>query len=101
MIALFLGSVDFIGLALAIVAVSMAIRLVLRTEKDLDKAAKFLLANAVVLILANMTTLNSYFGGIVPENISRIVFHFSRVIALLCYIAAMHYLIKMTTSKGN
>jgi hypothetical protein len=92
----FLGGIDFVGLFLAITALTMAIRLVLRTEKDLDKAAKFLLANTAVLILANLTTINSYFGGIVAQNISDAIFHSSRIVALLCYIAAMHYLIKIT-----
>lgn len=95
----FLGVVDFIGLLLALVAVIMAVRLVLRTEKDLDKAAKFLLINAVVLVLANIMTVNSFLGGIISENIGSAIFHSSRIIALLCYISAMYYLIKITEKK--
>lgn len=96
MIGSTLGYIDAVGLILAIVAVIMAIRLVIRTEKELDIAAKFLLGNAIVLVLANLASINDFFGGIVPDNINRIIFHSSRIIALICYIVAMRYLIKIT-----
>lgn len=91
--------VDFIGLILAVVGVFMATRLVLRTEKDLDKAAKFLLAKAVVLVLAYMVLVNDYFVKMMPETLSNIIFHGSRIVAILCYIGAMYYLTKMTEKK--
>lgn len=94
-----LGAVDFAGLILAITAVIMATRLVLRTENELDRAAKFLLADAVVLVLANLIIINNYFGGFFSENIGGVIFHASRIVALTCFISAMHYLIKITKKK--
>ncbi|KKP92719.1 MAG: hypothetical protein UR99_C0065G0003 [Candidatus Moranbacteria bacterium GW2011_GWD2_36_12] len=94
-----MGGIDFVGLILAVVALSMATRLVLRTEKDLDKAAKFLLAKAVVLVLAYLILANNRFMQVIPESVSNFIFHSSRIAALLCYIAAMHYLIKITQKK--
>jgi hypothetical protein len=95
-----LGFIDAVGLVLALTAVVMAIRLVIRTEKELDKAAKFLLVNAVILVLANLASINDFFGGIVPDSTNRIIFHSSRVLAIICYIFAMHYLIKITEKQN-
>jgi hypothetical protein len=91
-----LGIIDVVGLILALVALVMAVRLAVRTEKELDVAAKFLLGNAAILVLANFASINDFFGGILSEDANRIIFHSSRVLALLCYVAAMHYLIKIT-----
>lgn len=91
-----LGLIDAAGLILAVAALIMAIKLVIRTEKELDIAAKFLLANAAVLVLANLSSINGFFGGIISVDFNRILFHSSRIIALICYILAMHYLIKIT-----
>ncbi|MDD5463532.1 MAG: hypothetical protein PHP62_00060 [Candidatus Moranbacteria bacterium] len=94
-----LGIIDSIGLVLALISLAMAIKLVLRTEKNLDKAAKCLAVFSVILVLSNFTSLNDFFGGIVPDNINRIIFHSSRVLSLVCFISAMGYLIKITEKK--
>ncbi len=91
-----LGIIDAVGLVLAVISVVMAIRVVIRTEKELDTAVKFLLAMAVILVFANLTSVNDFFGGIVPDKINMVIFHSSRIVALICYMAAMHYLIKIT-----
>ena len=94
-----LGTIDAVGLLLAIISTAMAIKLVLRTEKELDKAAKFMLAFSVILVLANFTSINDYFGGIIPGDINRIIFHISRVASLFCLIAALHFLIQITEKR--
>jgi len=55
-----LGVIDLIGLSLAIVSLAMTIKLVLRTEKGLDKAAKCLVAFSLILVIANFTSINDY-----------------------------------------
>lgn len=94
-----LGVIDVIGLVLAVIATCISVRLVLRTEGKLDTAAKFLLANSVILVIANLISINDYFGGIVPNETSRIIFHFSRIAALLVYISAIHILVKIAENR--
>ncbi|HAS00259.1 MAG: hypothetical protein US57_C0004G0003 [Candidatus Moranbacteria bacterium GW2011_GWC2_37_73] len=94
-----LGVIDLIGLSLAIVSLAMTIKLVLRTEKGLDKAAKCLVAFSLILVIANFTSINDYFGGVIPSDINRIIFHSSRVLSLVCFITAMLHLIKITEKR--
>ncbi|HBI34130.1 MAG TPA: hypothetical protein DEA43_03045 [Candidatus Moranbacteria bacterium] len=97
--ALILGNIDLAGLLLAIVSLIMTTKLVLRTERSLDKAAKCLAAFSVILVLSNLASLNDFFGGIISDNINLIIFHSSRVLSLVCFISAMRYLIKITEKK--
>ncbi len=91
-----LGVIDAIGLLLAVTALFLAIKLVIRTEKELDRAAKFLLAASIVLTAANLTSVNDYLGGIIPNDVNRLIFHVSRIFALSFFILAFRMLIKMT-----
>ena len=92
-----LGVIDAIGLLLAIVVLFSAIKLIMRTEKELDRASKFLLATAVVLTLANLSSVNDYLGGgVIPNDANLVIFHISRVLALAFFIFAVRSLIKMT-----
>jgi hypothetical protein len=94
-----LGLIDVAGLLLAIICMAMAIKLVLRTEKELDKAAKSIFALSAVLVVANLTSINSHLGGIIPESVSLLAFHSSRILALFGLITALHFLIKITEKR--
>lgn len=94
-----LGLIDAAGFVLAIVSLVLAIILVIRTEKELDMAAKSLLACSVIALVSNLTSANGYLVGVVSENVSQLVFHSSRFFSLVFFNAALYFLVKITREQ--
>lgn len=94
-----LGIIDAMGFILAVLSFMLASVLVIRTEKELDVAAKFLLGCSVVVLIGNLTAANGYLGGVVPEGLSNVIFHSSRFFSLIFFNLALYFLVKLTKKK--
>lgn len=59
---------DIFNAVIGIFLVILSTKLVLRTEKKLDRAAKFFLAASITFLVATLLEMNAYLGFFVPDT---------------------------------
>lgn len=76
-----------VNLVLMLISVGVLIRLIVRTEKGLDKAFKLLIIGPLVLALTSLLQIDNLIG-VLPREYAKIVFYGSRFIANASFLAA-------------
>jgi len=89
----------FLNLILSFLVVIFVVKIVYRTEKQLDKVFKLLLVSAVVLLVASFLGFDYYFG-IIPADWSRLVVLGSRALAIFFFVMASCKMIKLINDES-
>lgn len=75
------------------------IKVVYRTEKQLDKVFKLFLATALVILVASFLDLNFYFG-IIPGEWAKLIILVSRTLALVFFLLAGCVMLKLIKDES-
>lgn len=90
----------FVNLILMLGSVGVLIRLIVRTEKGLDKALRLLLIGPLILSVTSLLQIDKLIG-IFPMEYSQTLFYSSRFIANLSFFAACVVLLKTFSSESE
>lgn len=85
---------DSIDLILAVITLILAIKFVIRTEKELDKAAKLLVVAVSMSLIASALTMNKYLG-IASDDLILVATSLLRLVFLASLIWALRIFIKI------
>ncbi|HCP08748.1 MAG TPA: hypothetical protein DIT25_03060 [Candidatus Moranbacteria bacterium] len=91
---------DTLNFLMALAAVVVSIILVLRTERGLDKAAKYFLGVSVVLAVSGFIIMNKYLN-IISIDSAMLVLSISRIFAITFFILGICTLVRICNGKCN
>ena len=92
-------ALDAVGLLMSAIVTVMAIRLVIRTEKELDIAAKLMLGIAIIMVVANLAFANYHLSGVVSAEIITAIFNFARILGMGLFMGVVYFLLKITDKE--
>lgn len=92
-------ALDILNLSLAIVAAFLLVKIILRTEKDLDKASKCFFAAAISFVFVTIFQLNFFLRLVTPDTLD-IAVRILRLMALASLVSGSYFLLRITERES-
>lgn len=89
---------DLMVVVLSFAATTMLVSVVLRTEKELDKAMKAYLIAIIIIVIASVIQLNKYYLFVPPEKLT-VLFQLSRVTSIYFFCVGSYAMLRIVNKE--